>query len=102
MQRRKEREREGKAPLPAPYLLWAPIARHLPHYSLHFTACCPLCAAFLFVHTASEIAAQRAATRRKHFVWRCGREATDSDTCKEKQAIQAQQTGRGAPGGFTD
>lgn len=38
-----------------------PIARHLPHYCLHFTACCPLSAAILFVRTIlrlAEIAAQ--------------------------------------------
>lgn len=38
-----------------------PMARHLPHYSLHFTACCLLSAAILFVHTIlrpAEIAAQ--------------------------------------------
>lgn len=56
-QRSERRERERVNPtnksrdVSPPACCGLPIARHLPHYSLHFTACCPLSAAFLFVHT---------------------------------------------------
>lgn len=50
----KGEKRERAKPPYRPRLLGPPIARHLPHYNLHFTARCPLCAAFLFGHTISE------------------------------------------------
>lgn len=65
-ERDRQRERGWTPPTkaemcPPPACCGLPIARHLPHYSLHFTACCPLSAAILFVHTIlklAEIAAQ--------------------------------------------
>lgn len=60
-QRSEKRERENPtnkgrdvSPPPLPACCGLPMARHLPHYSLHFTACCPLSAAILFVHTVAE------------------------------------------------
>lgn len=50
----KEKSERGRSPAPpSPPPPRAPPARHLPHYNLHFTARCPLCAACLFVRAGS-------------------------------------------------
>lgn len=90
-----KREREGGEGGRTPPRLRAPAARHLPHYSLLFAARRPLCAAFLFVHSISEIAAQRAAPRGKAF---CFEARPQSD---RQRYAQSKPVRSAAPGGRT-